>query len=283
MDISVRLAANVADQLSPEWREFAENPKYRGLSHVVLRDDEPVAVGSFSHNLLHPEPRHFDYLLAEGAEPTYLTHLLEALVTVFSSAEEVKSVHVTLNQDDQQMVSWAQGAGFRAVNHTWLGVLMPGSIKPTASAEVRRLSDYDSPNVRRSLALLHSQIYRDQHKWNPPAPIVPEMAESLFLDEFELIPEYLWYSVDDRERPTGVISWRKTRAPQVLELGWFGVLNGIDESVHKALFETAMTVVGGRAVNLEVDEHQQLTRKYFSELPVHWHKEIVRYERRVLE
>lgn len=279
MGISVRLAANVADRLSPEWQEFAENPKFRGLSHVVIHDGEPVVVGSFSHNLLHPEPRFFDYLLAEGATPTCLTHLLEALVTVFSSAEELKSIHVSLNQDDQQMIAWAESAGFRPIMHTWLGVLLPSGPRPAPSQKLRRLSDADTPEIRHALAVLHTRIYREQHKWNPPVSMVPEMAESLFLDEFELIPEYLWYSVDDYNRPTGVVSLRKTSTPKVLELGWCGVLDGVDESVQLALLDTAVSVVGDRAVNLEVDENQVFTRSYFSELPVHWHKVLVRYER----
>lgn len=127
--------------------------------------------------------------------------------------------------------------------------------------------------------MLHSQIYRAQHRWNPPADLPPEMAGHLFMDESELIPEYLWYSVDTLRRPTGVVSLRSTDVPEVLELGWIGVLEGIDDSVHRALFDTALAAVGDRELKVEVDENQILLLRYVNELPVHWHDVDVRYER----
>lgn len=275
---TVRRADDVRDQLTSEWLEFADTPGHRVHPKVVFEGDRAVAIGSMARNILHPEPRYFRFLMVEDADPDSLTCLFNELLADLGS-DGHRAIHFSEPQRNERAAAWAESAGFLPIMRTWMGTVIPEGRRLEPTQRFRRLSDSDTPALRYSLAVLHSRIYRDQHSWNPPAAMLPEMAESLFLDQSELVPEYLWYSVDEFNRPTGVVSLRKTRAHQVLEFGWFGVLKGVSDSTHRGLFDTAMAAVGDRALNFEVDANEELTRGYFSELPVVWRDVLVRYER----
>lgn len=262
----------------PAWWELARRPGSCVPARVVLEDGRVIAIGSMSMNTLHPVPRHFDYRLAESASPNCLTPLLEALVRDLGP-EGKRAVHISISSDDAHAVAWAEQAGFEPIMTTWIGVLIP----PTASLEpvnnLHRLSDHDIPGVRRSLAELHEYIYRRNHQWNPPVHILPDMAENLFMDDRELLPEYLWYALDERGNLIGVSSLRKTDSLDVLDFGWIGVMEGAADDVHRALFEAAVGSATNHEIAFEVDENDQLTLRLANELPVSWSETIVRYER----
>lgn len=272
-------AKDVLEQLPPARQAFARNDKHRGISRVVQDGEGFLAIGSLSSNLLHPVPRRFEYLLAEGADPTCLTSLLDHLVPLFAAQEGAHPIHVSISGVDKHLTAWAEADGFRPVMTTHIGVVPPRAVRSDSGAEIHRLIDRDTPEIRRALANLHAVIYRKQHQWNPPAPILPEMAEALFLSQVDLLPEYMWYSVDGQDRPIGVASLRRLRVDHAVDLGWIGVLDGSSDHTHRALLLTALSAAGSRSVTLEIDEADSQTLQALANVPVMWDSPLVRYER----
>ena len=274
-------ASGMRNALPDDFQAFARDPKHRGMARVALQGDEPVAIAACAHNLLHPHPRHFEYLMAGDSNAAALTPLLQALLAATSVNEGPVPLHLSLQQTDREAIGWAESQGFVPIMTTYHGTLPPMQTRFTKGAALRRLADRDSPALRDALAVVHAQVYRHQHDWNPPAHIDPAMAEGLFLDEHDLLPEAMWYAPDTWNRPTGVSSLRKTRHPEVVELGWVGVLPGVDQSVLLGLIGAALNATGPRALNVEVDRNQSVLLAVLQALPVVWRESVIRYELRI--
>lgn len=56
-----------------------------------------------------------------------------------------------------------------------------------------------SVGLTRALTVLHSDIYRIAHAWNPPASNLTDVAQELLLDQDELIPDALIMAMDGTE------------------------------------------------------------------------------------
>lgn len=275
-------AADVTEMLTPEWLAFANNPGNRVKARVVLDGNRPLAIGSLSHNPLHPVPRYLSLKLAESADPECLTRLFDALVSAMEASEGSHPIHLSIVPSDRLMINWAEGEGFLPIMTTWIGSIPPGVARGEVCGGLHRLSDYDTPAIRRSLAKLHAQIYRKQHRWNESADILPEMAERLFMSESDLIPEFMWYASNEFGQPVGVSSLRRSRVPQAFDLGWIGICEGIPSNVPEELLGQAIASAGNKALTIEVDEADAMTLRCLTRLPVTWDDRLIRFERPAL-
>lgn len=271
-------AAQVMQRLTPDWAEFASRPRNRVAARVVMSRGEILAIGSMSKNSLHPEPRYLDLLLADSADPACLSPLLDALVADLGE-EGCRPVHFSIAAEQVGIEDWATSNGFEVIRTTWSGVLNPPVLLAEPAPRFSRLSDGDSPELRKSLTELHAQIYRRQHDWNPPATITSEMAMRLFMSEHELLPEYMWYAVDAHGDPNGAASLRRTGDSGVLDFGWIGVLPGVDPEIHRQLFEAAMSAADAASLLFEVDDNDAITLELCGDLPVVWTKKMLRFRR----
>ncbi|MCA9834841.1 MAG: hypothetical protein KC435_12895 [Thermomicrobiales bacterium] len=276
----VTAASEVIDSLNEDWRSFATANTNHTPARVVLEHNQPLAIGTFWRNPLHPNPFRFEYRLGNDRDVGALTPLLAALTT---SAESDAStpIHFIAREQEFDLVAWAHAHDFKQIMKTWNAELLPNSVKAPAFDGIHRLVDTDSTELRHRLALLHAQIYSNAHHWNPPGSSITESAELLFMGE-DVLPEFLWYVTDQAGEPIGVSSLRRSDLPAHMELGWLGTCPDVSEEIHRRLLDTALAAAGDNIVLIETDANESRTLARLRELPVDWGHAMIRFERRVL-
>lgn len=277
MTFRVVTAASLIDSLDAEWQRFASVTNNLIPARIVLDGDTMVAIGSIWRNPLHPRPLRFEYKIGSTEDASALSLLLNGLTGDLVLRPD-DLLHISVGEHESEVLEWALSSGFHPVMTTWSGLLLPNQVDAPSLDQIHRLSDHDDPGLRTTLVMLHEQIYRTSHYWNPPGSLLTERASSLFMGD-DLIPEHLWYAVNEDGDPIGISSLRHCDLEDRYELGWVGVLPEIDETTHRQLLDAALSAAGGSSIEIEVDANEVQTLARLSELEVIWGHTTYRLER----
>ena len=199
--------------------------------------------------------------------------------------------------DDGAGLGFLARHGFRSLMRTKLGELDPAALGRTAWGELEAAAaavteagyrivalpelPADLP-LRPSLASLHAEVYRQTHRWNPPAELSEEDAEHLFLGD-DLIPGSLFVALAG-DRPVGVASLRLGPSPGDRELGWIGVDGGHrDRAAPLTAGLLGRCLAQARAhrrrVRLEIDEANRHLWRLVEGLAVPWEPDWLTHAR----
>lgn len=226
-DVSLQLAVHGPDQDEPL-------PFRRTL--IAIDQGDIIGLGTLWEHSLHPARWRVTLhghpaFWSSGPASTLLAHL-RAL------RPGPRPLQAATSALDQAGCAFFQRHGFAPLMRTRRGVLAPDATPGLVAAEfdlamarveaaghrVASLAELGSARVPMSaLALLHAELYRQGHRWNPMRPLETEEATELFLDPAELLPEAM-YLARIGERPVGVASLRRGITPTQVDLGWAGAL-----------------------------------------------------------
>lgn len=257
----------------------------RTLVAVCL--DDVVGIGTIYEYWLHPAHWRLALHVHPGFRRRGIGSLLVEQLAEIGRRRNCRPIQAATGANDYPGRRFLARHAFRLLMRTRLGVLDPrlldrGAWKLIDDAtnqskamgyRIASLSEM-TPNVAfiDALANLHSEMYRLDHGWNPPASISTNLARQLFLDADELLSDALFIALHKTE-PIAVASLRMRDSPDEVDLGWIGV--SAEHYAHAAPLTTAL--VGccvafaerqHMVIRTEVDEANHHLWTMIEQLPV---------------
>lgn len=273
--------------LAGEWS--LDVTKIRKPIVIAWSDDRIIGCARLYRSWLHPIRWRVAIHVAPAEQRQGVgSNLLRALCQQLSEKTD-HELQASASAAELPAIGFLEAGGFELLMTTRLGILRPDTV-PKNTLEMELPDDIQistleqRPDLHANIAHLHAQVYREQHKWDPPIQLHSSEETYLFLDPNELIPA-LQYIALHQDRPVGIASLRGLEEATECELGWIGVAGmspSLAARIHEALWNECLTnaFIRNVSVHMEIDHADRMSTYLSTQLPIRWEPDWLTYYHR---